>query len=95
MWVTPDALASADRLRHFLLVDLVRAGIRNVHDDREQTGSIQLRAQQFFADAVHADAAESIGHRGQSADDIEIAGAARLMQRPRAVLAARPGDECL
>jgi hypothetical protein len=85
----------ADRLRHFLLVNLVRAGKWNVHDDREQTRSIQLRSQQLFADAVHADSTESIRDRCQSSDDIEIAGPARFMQRPRAVLAARPGDECL
>ena len=61
----------------------------------EQTRSIQLRPQQLFADAVHADSTESIRDRCQSSDDIEIAGPARFMQRPRAVLAARPGDECL
>src|SRR5262249_46609807 len=43
--------------------------------------------------AVHADAPEGLGHRGQRADDLIIAAAADLVQRPGTVLAGRPGDQ--
>ena len=66
-----------------------------MNDNRAQTGGIELRAQQFFTHPVHADAVKRVGHRGQGADNFEIAGNARLMQRPRAVFAARPRDEGL
>ena len=62
-----------------------------MNDNRAKTGGIELRAQQFFTHSVHADAVKRIGHRGQGADNFEIAGGARLTQRPRAVFAARPG----
>ena len=89
----PRAFASRDRRRHLALVDLVRARKRNAHDDRRQAGGVELRVQQLLAHAMHADARESVGDRGERADDVEFAGAAHLVQRPGAVLAARPGDQ--
>ena len=62
---------------------------------RRQARGVELRPQQFLAHAMHADAAECVGDGGQRADDVVVAGAARLVQRPGAVLAARPGDQRL
>lgn len=66
-----------------------------MNDQRAQTGGIKLSAQQFFTHPVHTDAVKRVGHRDQGADNFQIAGKARLMQRPCAVFAARPCDEGL
>lgn len=73
---------------HLVFVDPVRARVGNTDDKRRQSGRIELRVQQLLAHAVHADTAEGLRDRGQRSDDIELAGAARLVQRPGAVLAA-------
>jgi len=54
---------------------------------------LELRLQQLLAHAMHADARKFVGHRGQRADHVEFTGAPHLVQRPGAVLAARPGDQ--
>ena len=82
-----------ERLGHARLVDVIRARIGNAHDDRRQSGGGELRLQNCLAHAMHADAREGIGHRGERTDNIVFAGAARFVQRPGAVLAARPGDQ--
>ena len=81
------------RLGHARLVDFVRAWIRNSHDNRRQSRRFKLRLQNRLAHAMHADARERIGHCGKRADDVVFANATRFVQRPRAVLAARPGDQ--
>ena len=58
-----------------------------------QAAGVELRRQQLLAQAMDADAAECVGDRGQRADHVDRAGAAHLVQRPGAVLAARPGDQ--
>ncbi len=83
------------RGRHLALIDLVRTGKRDAHDDRRQARGLKLRAQQALAHAMHADAREFVGHGGERADNVVIAIAANFMQREGAVLAARPGDQCL
>jgi len=85
----------SDGLCHFALIDFIWAWIGDMNDNRAQIGGIELRAQKFFTHPVHADSLKRIGHRGQSADNFEIAGDTHLMQRPRAVFAARPCDEGL
>src|SRR4029450_841112 len=60
-----------------------------------QARGLALRAQDFLAHAVNGYALEGFGHGGQRADHIELAGAAHLIQRVRAVLAAGPGDQRL
>ena len=81
------------RCRHLALVDLVRARIGYPHDGRRQSAGFELRPQQLLAHSVDADTIEPAGDGGQSADHIDRAGAPRLVQRPGAVLAARPGNQ--
>src|SRR5262245_51928757 len=90
MCVTPDARAAAMASAIFALIDYVRARIRDMNDDRAQTGGIHLTAEQVLTYPMHADAVKLVGHRSQGADNFEFACNSRLMQRPCAVFTARP-----
>src|SRR5262249_19687786 len=87
------ALRLRECCRHLALVDVVRARKRNAHDGRRQACGLELRGEQLLANAVHAHATELVRHRGERADDLELARTAHLVQRPGAGLAARPGDQ--
>src|SRR5205807_3968030 len=90
-----DAIAhgGCDRLAHPRLIDFVRAGIGYRHNPLRQAGRLALCAQDFLAHAVNGHPLERLCYGGQRAHHVELAGAARLMQRKCAVLAAGPGDQ--
>ena len=92
-----DALAdgAGHGFAHSRLVDRVWAGIGYRHDARRQSRCIQLRPQNLLPHAVDRYPVERLGHRRQRADNIEFTRAPDLVQRERAVLAARPRDQCL
>ena len=60
-----------------------------------RSAAASCSASNSCAHAMHADAAEGLGHGGERADDVVVAAAPHLVQRPGAVLAARPGDQRL
>ena len=93
-WVTPFASRGRQRLGHARFVDVVRTRERNGDDHRRKRRGAELRHQQLLAHAVHADAAKRFGDGRQRADDLVVAGAAHFVQCKRAVLAARPCDQC-
>ena len=53
----------------------------------------QLRLQNLLAHAVDRYPVEGLGHRRQRADNIEFTRSPDLVERERAVLAARPRDQ--
>ena len=63
---------------------------RSAASPRPRPAREQLRAHR-----VHRDALERLGHRREQADDVDLAGAAELVQRQCAVLPARPRQQCL
>src|SRR5207248_3028054 len=92
-----DALAdgAGHGFAHSRLVDRVWAGIGYRHDARRQSRCIQLRPQNLLPHAVDRYPVERLGHRRQRADNVEFTRAPDLMERERAVLSARPRDQCL
>src|SRR5262249_4738361 len=84
-----------ERRRHARLVDFIRAWEWNGYAHERQAGRLELGGENLLTHPMHAHPAERLGDGRQRAHDLAVAGATRLMQRPGAVLAARPGDQRL
>ena len=92
--VRDSLLAGAGELgEKRLLVDRVRAGMRNrYHAERE----LQLRplpTKELFADSVNRNPAIRRGDGRQQTAQLELSRATNGMERPGGVLPAAPGDE--
>ncbi|MFT3809728.1 MAG: hypothetical protein QM698_07400 [Micropepsaceae bacterium] len=75
---------------HAGLIDGVGARGREHHLEAGKAQRRDLGVEQFVADAVHGDAVMGFADRSEQADDIEIAGLARGVESPGAVLAGTP-----
>ena len=64
--------------------------LRDPGFDHRQARRLCLCVQQLAANALHRNAVEAFGQRGEQAHHVEFATLAQRMQRPRSILAAAP-----
>jgi hypothetical protein len=78
---------------HALLVDLVRARVREHDVDQGQPRRSRLSLDQFPPYGVHRHPVERLVERGQEPDDFDVGSLAEDVERPGAILAGTPGEE--
>src|SRR5262249_50323344 len=86
-------LRLGERLPHAVLVDLVRAWVRQKDRDQRQARRSRLGFDQSPAHGVHRHPVERLIERRQEPDDFEVGLLAEDMERPGAILAGTPGEE--